>query len=257
MKLILTIAFLYSFLYAQYDYSLEDLNSSSDHYGDLVGTSYFTNKITLHYFGHFTWGTCAVRFEQLNDLHDNLELSGTPTALVGIGKNSHVNSVSNWTENNNAPVCADPTPFQVWEDWGAYQRDLFITDFNDELVYRENITSGIPDSLENFIISLNQLSISESIIPKKISLSQNFPNPFNPTTNIKYQINKPADIKITVYNLKGEVIRNLISKNEKVGFNLISWNGEDNYGAKVSSGTYIYKIETPEFSDSRKMVLLK
>ena len=176
---------------------------------------------------------------------------------MGIGKDSHINSVSNWTEDNSAPVCADPVPFQVWEDWGAYQRDLFITDFNGELVYRENITSGIPDSLENFIISLNQLSISESIIPKAISLYQNFPNPFNPATNIKYQINKPDNIKLTVYNLKGEVIRNLISKNEKAGFNVISWNGKDNYGAKVSSGTYIYTIKTPEFSDSKKMILLK
>ena len=96
---------------------------------------------------------------------------------MGIGKDSHINSVSNWTEDNSAPVCADPVPFQVWEDWGAYQRDLFITDFNGELVYRENITSGIPDSLENFIISLNQLSISESIIPKKNLTLSKFPQP--------------------------------------------------------------------------------
>ena len=154
-------------------------------------------------------------------------------------------------------MCADPSPFQVWEDWEAYQRDLFITDLNGELVYRENITSGIPDSLDGYINSLNQLSIEGGILPKKILLYQNFPNPFNPITKIKYELNKPTNIKLTVYNLKGEVIRNLISKNEKLGFNVISWNGEDNYGAKVSSGTYIYKIETPEFSDSRKMVLLK
>ena len=257
MKFFLATIFIFSFINAQYDYSLEDLNPSSDYYGNLIGTSYFTEQITLHYFGHFTWGTCGVRFEQLNELYDDLELSNISIALVGIGKDSHINSVSNWTEDNSAPVCADPAPFQVWEDWGAYQRDLFITDFNGELVYRENITSGIPDSLENFIISLNQLSISEGIIPKNISLYQNFPNPFNPTTNIKYQINKPANIKLTVYNLKGEVIRNLISKNEKAGFNVISWNGEDNHGAKVSSGTYIYTIKTSEFFDSKKMILLK
>ena len=154
-------------------------------------------------------------------------------------------------------MCADPSPFQVWEDWGAYQRDLYITNLNSELVFRENITSGIPDSLDDYIISLNQLSIEGGIFPKKISLYQNFPNPFNPTTNIKYEINKTSNIELTVYNLKGEVIRNLISKNEKAGFNVISWNGEDDYGAKVSSGTYIYKFKTPDFSDSRKMVLLK
>ena len=154
-------------------------------------------------------------------------------------------------------MCADPSPFQVWEDWEAYQRDLFITDLNGELVYRENITSGIPDSLDGYIISLNQLSIEGGILPKKISLYQNFPNPFNPTTKIKYEIKKPTNITLTVYNLKGKVIRNLISKNEKAGFNVISWNGKDDYGAKVSSGTYIYTIKTPEFSDSKKMILLK
>ncbi len=184
-------------------------------------------------------------------------MSGISTALIGIGKNSHINSVSNWTEDNNSPVCADPTPFQVWEDWDAYQRDLFITDFSGELVFRENITSGIPDSLENFIISLNQLTVSERIIPRNISLYQNYPNPFNPTTKIEYKLERQADVKLTIYNLNGGVTKDLVNRIEKPGLNVVSWNGENNFGVKVSSGTYIYIIETPEFKDSRKMVLLK
>ena len=54
MKLLSKIILLFSVTLGQYDYSLEDLNSNSEYYGDLVGTSYFTNKVTLHYFGHFT-----------------------------------------------------------------------------------------------------------------------------------------------------------------------------------------------------------
>ena len=88
-------------------------------------------------------------------------------------------------------------------------------------------------------------------------LFQNFPNPFNPITTIEYELTKQSKVKLTVYNLKGEVIKNLLNQNEKAGFNFILWNGDNNFGVKVSSGTYIYTIETPEFSDSRKMVLLK
>ena len=65
-----------SLVFGQYDYSLEDLNSTSNYFGDNVGTSYFPDNVTLHYFGHYSWGTCTARFGQLNDLYENLLLDG-------------------------------------------------------------------------------------------------------------------------------------------------------------------------------------
>ena len=82
---ILSLLFIFSILSAQNDFSLEDLNPTSDYYGDYIGTSFFEGKITLNYFGYFTWGTCTARFGQLNDLYDSFKEQGLPVELIGIG----------------------------------------------------------------------------------------------------------------------------------------------------------------------------
>lgn len=140
---------------ANYNYSLEDLNPTSSSYQESVGTSYSLNKITIHYFGHYSWGTCSARFEQLNNLYESLLSDGyDQVKLIGIGKNSHISFLNNWTDNNNASVCADASPFPTWSDWGASQRDLFILDHSGEMVFNQNISSGIPDDLETTIVNL-------------------------------------------------------------------------------------------------------
>ena len=151
---IIICAFSICSLSAQNDYSLVDLNSSSDEYGESVGTSYFENHVTLHYFGHFYWGTCTARFGQLNELYESLKSQNYNIALIGVGKDSHLSNLDNWINDNNSPVCADESPFDVWSQWGASQRDLFITDLNGNIVFNQNITSGIPNNLESIIVDL-------------------------------------------------------------------------------------------------------
>lgn len=73
---------------------------------------------------------------------------------MGIGKDSHLSSLTNWTGNNNLSVCADESPFSVWSDWDAGQRDMFVTDLDGNIVLQQNITSGIPNNLESILISL-------------------------------------------------------------------------------------------------------
>ena len=73
---------------------------------------------------------------------------------MGIGKDSHLSSLNNWIGSNSFPVCADESPFNVWIDWGAGQRDMFVTDLSGNVVLQQNITSGIPDNLESILVSL-------------------------------------------------------------------------------------------------------
>ena len=121
-----------SLVFGQYDYSLEDLNSTSNYFGDNVGTSYFPDQVTLHYFGHYNWGTCTARFGQLNDLYQDLVSNGyDQVKLIGVGKTQHMNWLSNWTDDNDASVCADQSGFAgyaAWNEWEASQRDLYILD---------------------------------------------------------------------------------------------------------------------------------
>ena len=153
-----------TFLFGQYDYSLEDLNPSSDYFQESIGTSFFPNQITLHYFGSYNWGTCTARFGQLNDLYQDLINDGyyDEVKLVGIGKSQFGNYLNNWTNGNDASVCLDESFDPTWVNWGAIQRDLFVLDHEGYVVFHENITGGVPDNLESLIINLiNQISECE------------------------------------------------------------------------------------------------
>ena len=113
----------FSLVFGQYDYSLEDLNSTSNYFGDNVGTSYFPDNVTLHYFGHYNWGTCTARFGQLNDLYEDLISDGyDQVKLIGVGKSQYMNWLGNWTDGNDASVCADQSGFAgyaAWNEWEA------------------------------------------------------------------------------------------------------------------------------------------
>ena len=149
------ILFLYTVIFAQGDFSLEDINPTSEYYGQNIGTSYFSGQVTLHYFGHYNWGTCTARFGQLNDLYEDLLEDGySNVSLVGIGKSQHLSSLSNWTNANDASVCADGSANSTWSDWGASQRELFVLDHLGNVVLEQNVGGGLPGDLEELIIQL-------------------------------------------------------------------------------------------------------
>jgi hypothetical protein len=94
-------------------------------------------------------------------------------------------------------------------------------------------------------------------IPASFSLKQNYPNPFNPQTIIEYELPKSCEVEITIYNLLGQRVVTLVKEFRKAGRQRVEWDGKDEKGEEVSSGIYFYRIKTPEFSQAKKMVLLK
>jgi hypothetical protein len=94
-------------------------------------------------------------------------------------------------------------------------------------------------------------------IPNSFALKQNYPNPFNPQTIIEYSLPKDCEVEITVYNILGQKVRTLVKEFRKTGTQRVEWDGRDEKGKEVSSGIYFYRIKTPEFSQARKMVLLR
>ena len=95
------------------------------------------------------------------------------------------------------------------------------------------------------------------LIPQITNLQQNFPNPFNPVTNINYSLVEAGKVKIEIFNIKGEKIRTLVDENKNVGYHSAIWNGKDNSGKTVASGMYFYNMVTNEYHRIRKMILLK
>jgi hypothetical protein len=88
-------------------------------------------------------------------------------------------------------------------------------------------------------------------------LAQNYPNPFNPSTNIKYTLPKESYVKLIVYDVFGRQVRTLVSETQSSGYKNISWNGKNDEGMTVSSGTYIYTITAGDFVKVKKMHLIK
>ena len=94
-------------------------------------------------------------------------------------------------------------------------------------------------------------------IPADYSLSQNFPNPFNPVTTITYEIPRMSYITLKVYNLAGQRVSSLVSQVQRAGKYQVQWDGKDFNGREVASGVYIYSISTDEFHSFKKLVLMK
>jgi hypothetical protein len=92
----------------------------------------------------------------------------------------------------------------------------------------------------------------------KNSLEQNIPNPFNPTTTIKYQVKESGPVSLRIYNVAGQLVRTLVDGQRNAGkVYEASWNGLNNGGQPVSSGVYFYKLVAKNFTQTKKMVLLK
>ncbi len=96
-----------------------------------------------------------------------------------------------------------------------------------------------------------------SSLPTLYSLGQNFPNPFNPTTEITFELPHRSRVTLTVYDLLGRQVRQLAGGMKEAGKYRVEWNGTNEQGQAVASGVYFYRLTTAEFSQSRKMLLLK
>lgn len=106
-----------------------------------------------------------------------------------------------------------------------------------------------PDSMLNYSILTGIASVTE---PLKYSLFQNYPNPFNPSTNIRYEIPQNGFVKLIVYNLLGKEIKTLVNENKKAGTYEVTFNASE-----FSSGVYYYKLTTDNYTETKKMILLR
>jgi len=93
--------------------------------------------------------------------------------------------------------------------------------------------------------------------PSEFSLSQNYPNPFNPATNFQFSLSKSVHVKIDIFNIVGQKVRTLVDEEMGPGVYVADWDGRDGNGNFVSSGIYFYRMQAGDFSDMKKMLLLK
>jgi len=108
-------------------------------------------------------------------------------------------------------------------------------------------------------VDVEEQAGEEQLMPR-FSLSHNYPNPFNPVTRIQYTVNSrqtPLRTTLKIYNIRGQLVRTLVNEPRRAGTYLVSWDGKDESGNQVASGVYLYRLRADDFSQTKKMVLLK
>lgn len=138
-----------------------------------------------------------------------------------------------------------------------YANEYLFGDSNDWTIWYNLMKIGMGWKVSAGTIDLTTPNvmykqINDYIMPEEYTLSQNFPNPFNPTTSVSFRLPNPSNVELIVYNVAGQRVKVLADGLFNAGTHVIEWDA-----ANVASGIYFYRINAGEFTESKKMILLK
>lgn len=137
--------------------------------------------------------------------------------------------------------------------------------FPKHYIMKVNLSNGTTDTIRVADISkiyfeLTPIKVDERKIPNitgSFKLLPNYPNPFNPTTIIQYDIPKAGKVEISIYDISGRQIRTMVNQSQAPGLQKTEWDGKNDAGQKAASGLYIYTVKFEKIILSKKMILLK
>jgi hypothetical protein len=101
------------------------------------------------------------------------------------------------------------------------------------------------------------LSTEGEGIPTEFALHENYPNPFNPSTTLRFDLPEMNDVTLTIYNMLGQKVRTFNMQSTAAGYHSITWDATNDFGEQVGAGVYLYQLRAGAFVKTKKMVLLK
>ena len=131
-----------------------------------------------------------------------------------------------------------------------------ISGHQNNLATREEFLGRVIDWFEGGTVGVEEPPGSVAT-PKEFVLEQNWPNPFNPVTTIRYSLPRKAHVRVEVFNLMGELVSALVDREQSAGTYSIQWNGMSDGGAPVGGGIYFYRMRAGSKTLTRKMVLIR
>jgi hypothetical protein len=161
---------------------------------------------------------------------------------------------------NSEPVWVNISSGSAYnsESYTYYVSTIYDSNIPTHFRVIANMDEGTWVSASAYGYSINNyLSLDGENQPTLFNLHQNYPNPFNPVTTLQYDLPKDGLVNITVYDMLGNVVNNLVNANQSSGYKSIQWNATNNQGEPVSAGLYLYTIQAGQFRQTKKMVLLK
>ncbi|MCH7972961.1 MAG: T9SS type A sorting domain-containing protein [Bacteroidetes bacterium] len=162
---------------------------------------------------------------------------------VGVSDTTTVFTLINRNNSNHLFTITTDSNGEVWVCIGTDSGfEATTTLYFDQITLTFNSTTGINDN-KNYIT--------------EYFLSQNYPNPFNPETTIRFTISEASFVILKIYNMLGQDVKTMVNRQKNAGTYSLLWKGDNDFGQKVASGTYIYRIIAGQNIFTKKMILLK
>ena len=220
----------------------------------------------------------------LNDSPEAFEWVSSPSDTIYITQSNLTDTYTlEW--DASIDIDGDVINYLIYAKIGLYPIEEVeeITDTAFELVYEEILeqvfegspvngatvrlnvraTDGIDtvdvtgDNIVLYVNRYDYLSVESEGIPTEFALHENYPNPFNPTTTLRFDLPEVSNITLTIFNMLGQKIRTYDMQSAAAGYHTLKWNATNDYGDPVGAGVYLYQLQSKDFVKTRKMVLLK
>jgi hypothetical protein len=161
-----------------------------------------------------------------------------------------------WSPDHSKVVMAGVYADSSYYPYLPYSSFLYIYNISTDSF---TATTGTNYFIPVFWVGESDVSVDEPAdnFPREFVLYSNYPNPFNPTTTLQYDLPEDAHVSIMIFDLMGREIRTLINKQQSAGIKSIMWDGTNDLGQPLSAGMYLYRISAGDFHSVKKMVLLK
>jgi len=200
-------------------------------------------KVHLKFQRWFPTDEIAIGYVQVSTDYENW-------TTIWSGYDSY--NISSWTEANYDISAIADTQATVYLRWVMDVHNSVnpfggwnIDDIEIVAIYDSNQTPTAIDETE------------DDLIPDAFELSQNYPNPFNPATRICFDLARRAKVHLDIYNILGQRVAVLVDETMPAGRHTVQWGGRDKSGRRAASGIYFYRLKAGEFTETRKMLLLK
>ena len=231
-----------------------DFDIGGDSTNNMGGTDFARNMTYLyeplgHYYGIVLLG------------------GGTPANLTVVNNIFYVFPTSAITDANKFDLLTGTLTHPVGktpDDWSGLASSVMSLDANGgqglvayALVFGNNLTQ-LRANADAAIAVYNPVApLTEEVPVKLFHLGQNHPNPFNPTTSIRFTVDKEGPVELAVFDVSGRKIRTLVRDTRGPGEHVVTWDGTDQAGSRVPSGMYFYQLVSGRESSTRKMMLVK
>jgi flagellar hook assembly protein FlgD len=162
--------------------------------------------------------------------------------------------------NLNRPMLIHTPPdTEYCTDWNYYFMVRTVDTFGDTSIFSPHCwADATPVCVGSCHVQIGGSNpIMKSEFPTKFCLGQNHPNPFNPQTLIRYGLPHNSEVNLIIYNILGQKVRTLVDENQIAGYKTVIWDGKDEAGDQVSSGIYFCRLRAGNYTEVRKMVMLK